>query len=209
MAEMQEYTNNSYKYKQEQKKKSSGETIEKKKIEKVVTGSVKTRKKSEGSKLTSMIIAEDLSNVKNYIITDVLIPAVKKTIYDILTNGLDMTLFGGTGHGGRKSSPTSSISYNKYYDRRDPIPISQPRSTYSYDEVVLETRGEADLVLNQMDDILDEYKVVSVADFYDLVGITGRYTDNNYGWKDLRSAQVVRARGGGYMIKLPRAIPLD
>ena len=42
---------------------------------------------------------------------------------------------------------------------------------------------------------------------YDLVGITGQYTDNNYGWTNLRNAEPVRTRDG-YMLKLPRAIPL-
>ena len=49
--------------------------------------------------------------------------------------------------------------------------------------------------------------MVSVMDLYDLVGITGQYTDNKYGWTNLRNAEPVRTRDG-YMLKLPRAIPL-
>ena len=59
-----------------------------------------------------------------------------------------------------------------------------------------------------MDELIEHYGIVSVADLYDLVGITGSYTDNKYGWTDIRTAQVVRVRDG-YKIKLPRAIPLD
>ena len=58
-----------------------------------------------------------------------------------------------------------------------------------------------------MDELIDQYGVVSVGDLYDLVGVTGAYTDNNYGWTDLRTASVVRTRDG-YMIKLPRALAL-
>mgnify|MGYP006874877087 FL=1 len=50
--------------------------------------------------------------------------------------------------------------------------------------------------------------MVSVADLYDLVGITGKVTDNNFGWTDLRNASVTRDRDG-YLINLPRAIALD
>ena len=60
----------------------------------------------------------------------------------------------------------------------------------------------------RMDELISSYRVVSVADFYDLAGITPEYTDNKYGWTDIRSANIVRVRDG-YMIKLPRAVPLD
>jgi hypothetical protein len=50
--------------------------------------------------------------------------------------------------------------------------------------------------------------LVSVADLYDLVGVTGNYTDNKYGWTDIRSASVIRVRDG-YMLKLPKALPLN
>jgi hypothetical protein len=50
--------------------------------------------------------------------------------------------------------------------------------------------------------------MVSVADFYDLVGVDGTYTDNKYGWTNIRNAYVNRVRDG-YVIKLPRAISLD
>ena len=79
---------------------------------------------------------------------------------------------------------------------------------YDYDEIVLESRGEAEEVLERMDDLLDNYGIVSVAAFYDLVGITGNYTDNKYGWTSLRNASVQRLRDG-YLLKLPKALPLD
>ena len=72
----------------------------------------------------------------------------------------------------------------------------------------METRGEAEEVLIKMDELIATYKVVRVADFYDLVGISSSYTDNNYGWTDIKSATVVHVREG-YMIKLPKALPLD
>ena len=59
-----------------------------------------------------------------------------------------------------------------------------------------------------MNELLEDYKMVSVADLYDLVGITGKVTDNNFGWTDLRNASVTRDRDG-YLINLPRAIALD
>ena len=58
-----------------------------------------------------------------------------------------------------------------------------------------------------MDEMMEEYGIVRVADLFDLVGITGDYTDNKYGWTNIRNAEVVRVRDG-YKIKMPRAMPI-
>ena len=196
---------NSNKYKQEQAELAT----ERPKINKVVTGNVK-RSKNGGSKLADVFISEDVSNVKNYILMDVIVPAIKKAISDVITNGIDMLLYGSNGRTNANRSTASTISYNRYYGRDDHPRISDPVQTsrYSYDTITLDTRGEAEEVLARMDEIIDTYKMVRVADFYDLVGVTGNYTDNKYGWTNIRNAEVVRVRDG-YRIKLPRALPID
>lgn len=202
---MENYKSNSNKSKEEQR-----ESTPEKKIEKVITGSVKSKKKSEIQKLTDVFISEEVSNVKSYILMDVLVPAIKKAVSDIVTNGIDMILYGETGHT-KKNSSASKVSYRSYYDkandRREYDP-SRTKTGYSYDDIILDTRGEAEDVLSRMDELVATYGLVSVADLYDLVGITGNYTDNKYGWTDIRSASVVRVRDG-YMLKLPKALPLN
>lgn len=201
---MQDYKPNSHRFKEQQ----AGE--EKQKLQKVVGGSVKVKKKGEMSKVKDVFISEDVSNVKSYILMDVLVPAIKKAVSDIVTNGIDMILYGETGRT-KKSSGASRVSYRSYYDRKDDDRRygSSPRlqTGYDYDEIILESRGEAEEVLARMDEAIDMYGMVSVADFYDLVGVSGNYTDNKYGWSNIRNATVVRERDG-YRIKLPKALPL-
>ncbi len=206
---MEDYKPNSHLSKTDEPEKVESETSAEKKVEKVVHGSVKSKKKSGIQKMADAFIQEDAQNVKSYIFMEVLIPALKKAISDVVTNGIDMILYGETGRS-KKSSPGSKVSYRSYYDdRRDDRRARPARSSgYDYDDVIIDNRGEAEEVLSRMDEILDKYGVVSVADFYDLVGITGRYTDNKYGWTDLRNASVVRVRDG-YVIKLPRALGID
>ena len=196
----EEYKSNSHK---------SKEVDEKKKVGKVVKGKVKTKKKSGITKFTDVFISEDVASVKSYVIGEVLIPAMKKAISDIVTNGIDMILYGESGVTKRKT-PGSRVSYTNYYDRRDRDRYDdrRVRTGYDFDDIILDSRGEAEDVLSRMDELIDNYGIVSVADFYDLCGITGSYTDNKYGWTDIRSAQVVRVRDG-YKIKLPRALPLN
>lgn len=200
---MQDYKPNSNRFKEEQR----GATREEKRVTKPVTTSAKT-KKNEVRKFTDIFISEDVSNVKSYIFMDVLVPAIKKAISDIVTDGIDMILYGGSGGGRKKSSSAPNISYSGYYDKRD---RSEPRATrgrFKYDDISVDYRGEAEEILERMEEIIDTYDEVSVADMYDLAGLTAPHTANKYGWTNLRNAKVVRTRDG-YVLDLPKALPLD
>lgn len=202
---MAEYKPNSHKFKTEQTNSSA----ERKPVEKVVSGSVKV-KKNEMRKLADIFISEDVKNVKSYVLMDVLVPTIKKAIVDIVTDGINMVFFGGTGSR-RSNTNASYVSYRSYSDRnRDDRRYSdnRTRNGYSYNDITLDNRGEADEVLRRMDELIDEYQVVSVADLYDLVGVSSEYTDNKYGWTNLQNASVERVRDG-YRLKLPKALPIE
>ena len=199
---------NSHKSRTETKQVESSKMPEKR-AEKVVRGKVKT-KTNNARKLTDIFISEDAANVKNYILMDVIVPSIKKAVYDLIVGTLDMSLYGGRGNGGKR--PTADkISYRDYngVSRRDERSYGTTRTAtgYAYDDIVVETRGEAEAVLSRMDEIMEEYEQVRVADLYDLVGISGDYTDNKYGWTNIRNARVVRTRDG-YKIEMPRATAL-
>lgn len=200
---MDDYKPNSNRFKEEQKKAAE------KKVEKVVTGKATVRKKSALSKIADEFISDDAKNIKSYVIGDVLIPAFKKAISDIVTNGIDMILYGGS-MGKTKRSSADRVSYRNYYDE----PRTSREKTYSdtrfsFDEVIVDSRGEAEEVLARMDEIIEQYQVVSVADLYELAGIRNdNYMTHKYGWTSIRNADVVRIRDG-YLIKMPKAMPIN
>lgn len=181
---------------------------EKRPVKRVVKGDVKRKRKSDLHKVTDIFISEDAPDIKEYVIYDVIIPVIKDTFMD----SLRMLLYGE--RGGRRYDDrgrTERISYNRYSDRdtrRRPEPV-RSRTRYTYDDVVIPTRGEAEEVLMELEDRLATYGMVSVADFYEAVGIESEYTDNKYGWFNLSSVPApVRVREG-YIIKFPKARPLD
>ena len=203
---MENYPANSRKSREEQKQLPQ----KKNRVEKVVTGQARTKKKSEVRKLADNFLAEDMSSIKNYAITDVLIPSVKKAIKDIVSNGIDMLLYGGSGD--RRDSRADRVSYRKYSDKGDDYrrySENRNRSFYFDSDVIVDTRGEAEEILRRMDDLIATYGMASVADLFDLAGLSCEYTDNKYGWTSIRTAEVIRARDGGYAIKMPRAMPID
>ncbi len=202
-----DYKPNSHRFKEEQKEAS----VEKKKVVKVVKGTTKPKKKSEIQKITDVFISEDINNVKNYILLDVLVPAVKDAISSIVKNGIDMLIYGETRGGSKKGSNASRVSYRSYYDdgkRAEPV-RSRSIAGFNYDDIIFDNRGDAEAVLSAMDDVIDQYGVVSVGELYELADITTtNYMVNRYGWTDIRSAMPVRVRDG-WMIKFPKPLPLN
>ena len=202
---MENYKPNSYRYKTEVAEKQR-----EKRAEKIVTGSVITKKKSVARKITDEFVSDDAKNVKSYILWDVLIPAAKKALWDIITDGADIILYGGSNRN-KKRSTADRVSYTNYSDKYNKVnrfDRTEPRFRVSYDDIILESRSEAEDVITRMDELMDTYGLVRVADLFDLVGKTGSPTDNGYGWTNITSAEVVRVREG-YWIKMPRAIPID
>lgn len=191
---MNDYSNGPRRFDKKDKTES-----DRKRVEPVAKGKVK--KKTELGKIKAALIAEDAENIKSYILWDVIIPTAKNLIEDTI----HMILHGESGRS-RGRSTASRVSYRSYYDdRRESNP--RTRTGYNYDDVILETKGEAEEVLDRMNELIETYDSASVADLYDLVGISGNYTDNNYGWTNLRNAESIRVRDG-YMLKLPKVLPL-
>lgn len=79
--------------------------------------------------------------------------------------------------------------------------------TYEIESIVLETRTDAKLVLNTLSEIINERGTATVADLYELTGVTGRYTDNKWGWSDVLSARVTHVRKG-FRLHMPEPTPV-
>lgn len=213
--EMDDYKSNSYKDKRERSTEATpvSNDIPETKVSRLAPKEpVKVRKRSGLSRSFDEFVRDDLNKVKEFAITDVIVPAIKKSISDIFKTGIDMILYHGeTGSSSRRYPDSSKVSYRSYYDSapaRRPSSYSDRRNAYYCDERIFDSRGEAEAKLAQLDDIMAHYHLVRVADYCEIVGITGTYTDNDYGWTDLRTAEVVRVREG-YIIRMPRALPID
>lgn len=195
------------------KEYSSDNIPEDKKVVPVVSGKVIRQKRTFGQKVSETFFGDDTKTVGDYILHDILIPAMKSTLSDMVGGGIEMLLFGER----RSSSGRSAISrdrdrsyvpYNRLSRSRDrdyePRYLSRSdRSRHDFDSIILESRGEAEDVLSHLADLIADYGVASVGDYYDLLGIESSFTDNKYGWTNIRDGFVERVRSG-YSIRLPR-----
>lgn len=187
--------------------------LEQKKIEKVIDGTVKTKEKGLFDKLGETFLSEDVGKVKSYIITDVIIPAIKDTIVEIVKNGVDMIFYGETSAGRMKNKGGETyVSYSSYYNSgarsRKTDTRDRDRNRSDSRQFIFDSRGEAEKVLDLLTEILENYKAASVADLCAMVGVTGEWIDNKWGWYDLTGASVKRVHGG-YILDLPRPIYLE
>jgi len=191
-----------------------------KKVTKVTTGKVFKQKKSASGNFLKSFINEDVSSIGTYILYDVLIPTIKTMLTDVVQGGLERLLFGDSRPQSQNRRPNTHVSYNKSSlngrvvqsasgSSRDAMASRVERQKQSsYEDLILTTRKEAEEVLYQLVYLCREYGQASIGDLYDLVGITGNFTDNRHGWYDLGSANIKPVRGG-YMLNLPRTTVLD
>ena len=178
---------------------------ERKRMEKITTGEVKTTKHS-----TSNSIVEVFAPV----IADAIVPTLKDALVSIITNGINILVYGDSDSSG-SSRPISSISYgHTNYSRISTDrktggrPNAQNKNRQNFDDLIFESRGEAQIVLDELRNAIDKYGVVTVLDAYDLCGETAPYTSDKYGWMNLENAYIERNRQG-YVIRFPRAVPID
>jgi hypothetical protein len=182
--------------------------IMKSRREPVVARAVR-RKKTFSQSIASAIAGEETRNVGSYIFQEVLIPAAKNLLQEMVTSGIEMILYGETsGRNRNKDKGRSVISYSSYYKDRDRDDRREPkrrkvRDRFDLSDIYFRDGDEADDVLRELQDRLEQYEEVTVAEFFDLAQLEGAtWAHNNYGWRDLDRAKITHTRNG-YLILFP------
>lgn len=223
MAEHELFTNNSNKAraKAEQEKADLPELPHAKKP--IAKRLKEDKKPSFGTKFRKQFLAEDVDSIGDYLVTDLIIPTIK----DMVLNFMEAALWGNRRSGGLgRSSGGRAQQRSGYTDYSKASSITRMRSRDSrdsdrdrdrerrrrkeehfdlLDNLLFQTRGEAEDVLSALEDYLDDYPFVTVSYLCELMDESGPFTTNYYGWKDLRGAQIYHYRNG-YALELPDPI---
>ena len=196
-----------------------------KKLKKVIKGTVTVKEPSMFQKVVRCFIPEEASNVKEYLMLDVCIPAIKNLLSDMINDGLNMMLFGVNGrrtaHSNRNGGRSNTVTpYTAYYGGRrqqsgyrgSPEDSSSKNDSVDYRNLITQTREEAQEVINALVETVVQYDVASIGDLLDLVGVTADYPNYKYGWDDaeyLAAEASIQRVSGGYRIILPKVVVLN
>lgn len=198
---MEDFKPNSNRVREQDSQRISAE----RRTDKVISGNAHRRRKSGINRTAGTIVTGDLNSVLQSLWMDTLVPSIKRAISEFICNGVNMLL--GEPIRSKQGAKTPYRSYYERQDERRTQARSQTHSAYAYDDIGFDSRGEAEEVLFRMEEILDRFESVSVAELFEMAGIKPNYTDNKYGWKNLEDAHVVRI-GDEYVIRLPKATML-
>lgn len=183
---------------------------EKKEITPVVKSGVTAKKQSLGRKFANTFLADNAKDVKSYIFSDVIVPTLRDGLFDVISGGLSMILYGDSRSARRGSRSSGNyVNYSSYSSsskKERPKPVSSNK--FAYNDIIFETRSDAVDVKETMEDILDRFNVVSVADYYELAGLDSSFTDQKYGWKNLDGVTLARDIDG-YKLRMPPATMID
>lgn len=208
-----EYPANSNASKKEEAQKK------KKKHKPVVTSPVAVGKPSLARKFKDAFVVEDIRVVIGEIINENVIPAIKDAISDAVTSLIDGLLYGsgGTRRKRKSSNNRGEPSYAAYYksngrsvrrSKSDDDDEYESNGKHDYRDFSMRTKAEADEVLSDLLDYIEEYEEACIADYLDLIDQPSDPQDNKWGWTNLSRARVKHGRDG-YYIDFPRAEYLD
>lgn len=209
--------NSQYKKEKKVSKEKAVDPVEP--VAKIVSGGVTRRKKSPIKRFADTFFGgSSPRDIWAYVLLDVLVPAGRDMIASAAREGIELFVYpDGRRMSARHSSSRSNIHSRVRYDvisgpsgrPRERDISRRARGSHDFDEIILDSRVEAEEVIQQLFEYLERYEEVSVWQLYGLVGITPNYTDQKYGWLDLRGLRPVRTRGGQYLLDLPKPEPLD
>lgn len=192
---------------------------EDKNIKRVTSKEPIRRKKPLRKQFQETFVKGTAKNAAQYVVFDVLIPAARDMLAEAGSQGIERLIYGETRRRTPTpppSGPTGVVNYGGHFRSPYRMGPSGPqramsrmaRVRHDFDEIVLESRMEAEEVIDRLFEVVSQYGTATVADLYELVGIASTHTDNKWGWSDLRGTGVSRVRGG-YLLDLPEPQPLD
>ncbi|ASR83343.1 hypothetical protein SEA_MEDIUMFRY_47 [Arthrobacter phage MediumFry] len=188
-------------------------TEERQTAEKVISGVVIERKPGLGSKIRETFMGVSARETAEHVVMDVLVPQFRHMVADAGMQMVERLILGE--NRARPSSSSSSsagrvrgyTAYNRYSESKGSESEAHNFRSNRVREVIVETRGDAQMVLDKLFEHIDRYNAVSVAYYYELVGITGTFTDHQWGWTNLNASGVSSVREG-YRIELPAPISI-
>lgn len=209
---MEQYPSNTLKERNKQAQKK-----EKPDLKCVVSGKSKPVPQSLWSKVFVGIKPASGQTMKSFIFDEIVTPLIQRAVVEGVTGAINY-LVKGDAYADRKATNSfgkSYINYNGISSGKSNANGSQyvysgKNSGMEIENVWFESRVDAQRVLDEMQNVIANYDILTVNGFYDIIGRTNIIDPSNekFGWSDLRNAYITASRGG-WVIHLPHPMPID
>ena len=168
-------------------------------------------KKSIKKRFVETFLKADIKDVKSYIFTDVIVPGIKDLAYNMITQGVNMWLFGDAKIKMKKNgdSWTSWTSYGAVSTKSgQSSTASKPVKSSRVEERGKPDKAEVLGIDSELREILSEYGKVFVAQYKSAFGLQVEPTDWNFGWTNLNDMYPYETRGEDENGRLVRVFAL-
>ncbi len=179
----------------------------------IISGTAVERKEPLRKKFLQAYAGDSAQSVGQYLVMDVIVPGTKNIIADLVTQGINRLLFGGSRPVQQGVRSNVGGSYGKFFNgggqsqqqnqQSQPVQVKQD----GFGEIILQSRSDAELVIDALRELIEAYGNAKVANLYALVGKSGDFTDQSIGWTNLSRAGVIQIREG-YLLDLPKPVVL-
>lgn len=184
-------------------------------VQVVESGTTTERKKGVGRRFREQFAGDSAQIVGQVLLFEVVIPATKNLLFDLVREGASRLLFGGSRPAGNSvigtvlGSRTSYSSFSKPQAVQTPTASSsgmtpEQRAMHDFSGVIFPTREQATLVIDTLSDYISNFGTVSVNDFYAAIGESPTFTSVKYGWTSLAQAQIRHIGREGYLLEMPK-----
>lgn len=180
----------------------------------VVQNKAVERKEPLSKKFFSAYANDSVGSVGSYLLMEVIVPATKNLISDLVTQGINRMLYGRSTPSGGGGQGNRQPSYSRFFgggSGQAPSSVGSQTSSYNNQartvqntsQIVFATRADAEMTLDSLREYIDRYGSVKLVNLYQAAGVSTNFTDQKYGWTDLSRASVQQIREG-YIIDLPK-----
>lgn len=192
--------------------KTAAVTPPKKDIKPVVSGAKKVQRPAS-KRFFDYLFAESPKDLARKVGRDVVVPRVKAGFEQAFNEFLSGMLWGN----GMARPPSNLVSgavmragginYQGISSQANSMTQARQaitnQSSGNYQDLILPSQEYAEVLLANLIDLLNQYRVVAVADLYELAGQSPAISDNSYGWTSLDTARISKVRDG-FLLELPR-----
>ena len=174
-----------------------------------VDGVINEKDRPWWRKIYDFLFAESIEDVKKDVLKDIIGPYIKDFFFDVLTGSVERSIYGSNRtsyslRNGPSRAPLrpgqSRASWEGYYKGSK---SSVSSSDDLYDPIIMETKAQAQRLLEILRSRIDKYGNTTINELNDCLKRIGHFTDEYYGWTNLDDAFIKRLSMNEYQVILP------